>query len=290
MLRKHTGTCVLIRSMAVCMRIRIRTLERSIGVNMDIHNFRDISGYRNRDDKVMKENRLFRGGALDRITPEQADYFENALAVRHILDLRDAKEAEMAKDYLFQKAEYERISALRVERHDKNGFDFEKIIKNSAGQESGMMMSAEMFQSILEYLKEGYRTMAFGNPAYQRLFTLLLQNDGNIYFHCTAGKDRTGVAGFLIMMALGMDEEDAVEEYLLSNQYLKQGMADLAGQLNIPEEYRQMCAPLLGVREEFIRLTIDAIRSKYTDYDAFFASEYGLDQAKRCRLVEIYCE
>lgn len=63
--------------------------------------------------------------------------------------------------------------------------------------------------------------MAFENPAYRRLFELLLRNDGNLYFHCTAGKDRTGVAGFLIMMALGMDEKDAVNEYLLSNQYLK---------------------------------------------------------------------
>lgn len=65
--------------------------------------------------------------------------------------------------------------------------------------------------------------MAFDNPVYQRLFALLLQNDGNLYFHCTAGKDRTGGDGFLIMMALGMDEKDAVKEYLLSNQYLKQG-------------------------------------------------------------------
>ena len=63
--------------------------------------------------------------------------------------------------------------------------------------------------------------MAFESPAYRRLFELLLRNDGNLYFHCTAGKDRTGVAGFLIMMALGMDEKAAVNEYLLSNQYLK---------------------------------------------------------------------
>ncbi len=78
--------------------------------------------------------------------------------------------------------------------------------------------------------------MPFGNPAYQRLFNLLLENDGNIYFHCTAGKDRTGVAGFLIMMALGMSEEDGVKEYMLSNQCLGQENAHLAAQLNIPEK------------------------------------------------------
>ncbi len=249
---------------------------------MEIRNFRDISGYRNRDGKVMKKSRIFRGGALDRITKEQADYFENTLAVRYILDFRDKKEAEMAKDYVFHTALYEQIGALRVQAHDENGFDFEKIIKNK--------MDAGQFQYIFAYLKEGYQTMAFGNPAYQRLFDLLLKDDGNIYFHCTAGKDRTGVAGFLIMMALGMDEEDAVQEYLLSNQYLKQEADALAAQLKIPEEYRQMFAPLLGVEESLIRLTIGSIRTKYSDYDEFFEKEYKLDREKRKRLVEIYCE
>ena len=133
---------------------------------MDIRNFRDISGYKNRDGKVMKKNMIFRGGALDRITQKQADYFENTLAIRHILDFRDKKEAEMAKDYVFPIAKYEQISALRVQKHDDNGFDFEKIIKSKLG--------VCQFRYILEYLKEGYKTMAFHNPAYERLFNLLL--------------------------------------------------------------------------------------------------------------------
>ena len=53
--------------------------------------------------------------------------------------------------------------------------------------------------------------MAFDNPAYHRLFELLLRDEGHIYFHCSAGKDRTGVSAFLIMIALGMSEEDAID-------------------------------------------------------------------------------
>ena len=72
---------------------------------MNIRNFRDIGGYRNRDGKVMKKNMIFRGGSLERITQDQADYFENTLAIRHVLDFRDKKEAEMAKDYAFRIAD-----------------------------------------------------------------------------------------------------------------------------------------------------------------------------------------
>ena len=131
--------------------------------------------------------------------------------------------------------------------------------------------------------------MAFANPAYQRLFDLLLQDDGNLYFHCTAGKDRTGVAGFLIMMALGVEEEDAIQEYLLSNTYLKQGDDEFAMLLNSSEEKKQLFVPLLGVQEEFIRLTIRSIKEAYTSYDEFFLREYKLDQEKRNRLAELYC-
>lgn len=92
------------------------------------------------------------------------------------------------------------------------------------------------------------------------------------------------------MMALGMDEEEAVKEYLLSNQYLKQEMDDFIGQLNIPEAYQQMVRPMLGVSEEFIRLTIDSIKRKYNGYDNFFTYEYQLNGEKRKRLMEIYCE
>lgn len=249
---------------------------------MNIRNFRDISGYKNTEGKVMEKNMIFRGGALDRITQEQANYFENTLAIRHILDFRDDIEVKLAKDYQFNHIDYEQISALRAERHNDNGFDFEKFVKNNR--------DVKQFKHIIEYLKEGYKTMPFDNPAYIRLFELLLKNDGNVYFHCTAGKDRTGVAGFLIMMALGMEEEDAIKEYLLSNKYLRQGGDSLSKQLNIPEEYKKMYEPLLYVQEDLIQLTISSIKEKYNNYDEFFEREYQLDWNKRNRLIEIYCK
>ena len=61
-------------------------------------------------------------------------------------------------------------------------------------------MTKEKYNYLMSYIKAGYKEMAFNNPAYHRLFELLLRNDGYVYFHCTAGKDRTGVAGFLIMI------------------------------------------------------------------------------------------
>jgi protein-tyrosine phosphatase len=60
--------------------------------------------------------------------------------------------------------------------------------------------------------------------------------------------------------------------------------------LNSSEEKKQLFVPLLGVQEEFIRLTIRSIKEAYTSYDEFFLREYKLDQEKRNRLAELYCE
>lgn len=177
---------------------------------------------------------------------------------------------------------YERISALKMQSHDQYGFDFGTMLQGE--------MTKEKYNYLMSYIKAGYKEMVFNNPAYHRLFELLLRNDGYVYFHCTAGKDRTGVAGFLIMIALGMSEEDAIQEYLLSNIYLKESNDELCQQLQIPEKLREECRPLLYVQRELIEIMIQSIRVKYRSYDEFLLQEYNFDNEKRRRLKEIYCE
>ena len=40
---------------------------------------------------------------------------------------------------------------------------------------------------------------------------------GALLFHCTAGKDRTGMAAYLILSALGVEQKIIMEDYLLTN-------------------------------------------------------------------------
>ena len=52
------------------------------------------------------------------------------------------------------------------------------------------------------------------------MFAELLAGDAPLAFHCTAGKDRTGVAAALLLTALGVPRATIVEDYLLSNQHM----------------------------------------------------------------------
>ena len=150
---------------------------------LKIRNFRDVSGYQNQDGQVMKKNKIFRGASLDQITFDDALYMEKELGIHYILDYRDEKESLMSQDIVFPNAIYERIAALQVKEATDEGFDFGSMLQGE--------MTLEKLKFLLSYVSEGYKTMAFDNPAYHKLFELLLRNDGHVYFHCTAGKDRT---------------------------------------------------------------------------------------------------
>lgn len=249
---------------------------------LKISNFRDISGYRNSEGLTMKGKKIFRGASLHLISLDDADYLNKELGIRYILDYRDKKEAESKPDVLVKELVYERISALITGNTKYQGFDFGELLSRGMDQTN--------LEFMLAYLKDGYSHMPFDNPAYHKLFELLLRNDGNVYFHCSAGKDRTGIGAFLVMIALGMSEEDAIKEYLLSNRYLESFVQKFYLEHNIPQEYKKYADLLLFVNRENIMLTIQSIKNKYKSYNEFLEKEYGINEEKRNILKSIYCE
>ena len=62
-----------------------------------------------------------------------------------------------------------------------------------------------------------YRQMLTGNKAFKELFRALEAGETPILFHCTSGKDRTGVAAMLILLALGASDETICADYARTN-------------------------------------------------------------------------
>lgn len=259
-------------------------------MQLPVMNFRDVSGYRNRYGEVMKPGMVFRGAALDKLTEADVAYMEDTLHIRYILDYRDETEAAAKPDVSFAKAEYIRIGAMKsgrawdenAQRDRKRGLDFATLLQEARNQ--------EMLVEMGVHLTDCYRHMPFGNPAYQVLFDRLLRNDGHVYFHCSAGKDRTGLSAMLIMMALGMTEEDIIGEYMLSNDYLKEINEQIYESRSIPAQVRPLIAPLMEVVESNICASLNAIKEKYASFEEFLECEYQIDEAARKKLREIYCQ
>ncbi len=63
---------------------------------------------------------------------------------------------------------------------------------------------------------EIYRTIA-GDPQMSDIFRLIAESDGVLY-HCTAGKDRTGVVSAILHLLGGWSEEQVIADYMITKK------------------------------------------------------------------------
>lgn len=126
------------------------------------------------------------------------------------------------------------------------------------------------------------------NPAYHELFRLLEEHRVPLLFHCTCGKDRTGIAAMLVLLALGVSREDAIADYMLTNVYRK-AIIDKFMQDKPADQY-DLLLPVEGVSESMGAGSIDVLLEKYPSYEAYFEAEYGLTTARLAALRDFYLE
>merc|ERR1712232_1348527 len=104
--------------------------------------------------------------------------------------------------------------------------------------------------------------------------------DGHpVLVHCTAGKDRTGWAIALLLLALGVDKECIVQDYLLSNALWYRAARKYILLIRIASGFRirpEACAPLFLVRREYLEVAINAVCMSHGSVDNYLTSSSGL--------------
>ncbi len=98
-----------------------------------------------------------------------------------------------------------------------------------------------------------------------------------LFFHCTAGKDRTGFASLLLLSALGVDQDAILANYLESNHWNQRFNDDVlsrAGQLGVAPE---VMMPLLEVRPEYLEASMETIARAHGSVDRFLTEGLGID-------------
>lgn len=250
-------------------------------------NFRELGGYAAADGRRVKHGLLYRGGNLDALQSPADREVLRSWNLRAVLDLRSEGESEKHPDPALPGTEYHRVCAMRM--RDGSEMDFsaggiERLAAEKAAfeQEAGHPVHDFYWFSAL------YREMPFGNPAYHALFDLLEEGQAPLLFHCSCGKDRTGIAAMLILLALGVSRETALADYMLTNHYRRvQIEASLRGKT---EEERALLLSVEGVSEPMGAGAIDAIVERFGNYDTYFQEEYGLTANRLQALRNHYLE
>jgi protein-tyrosine phosphatase len=233
-------------------------------------NFRDIGGYKTSDGKEVVKNRIFRAADISRLT----DRDMQKMAERYIytvIDFRGTKESAAAPDRLLPGTDYTLCPA---------GSDSLPTTKDLAEmlKDKDFLLSMYGISSV-QYYGDRYK------PLFQKLLDLPETNAGLLY-HCTAGRDRTGMATALVLYTLKVPMETIEADYVASNIYLAslnrkmyQPMVKASG-LSESEIIERM-----KLRPELLRSFFGAIRKTYGSVENFLQKELGIGPKEQALLI-----
>lgn len=253
-------------------------------------NFRGLGGYTGDGGRVIVSGCFYRGGEMESVREDPKDWASlESLGIRTVLDLRSRGEAEAFPDPVPHGADYIRLCAMHFP--DGSDLDFSpQGMQSTRKRMEEYMASLPLTEQAGQGLAMFYRLMPFGNPAFQELFRILEEGRVPLLFHCTAGKDRTGVAAMLIMLVLGCSREDAVFDYMLTNECRKEIIEEaVRNRKDIePGVSEKMIREMYGVSRTNADATLDIILEKYGSFDTYFEKEFGLDSDRRKKLMDRY--
>jgi protein-tyrosine phosphatase len=232
-------------------------------------NFRDLGGYHGHEGRQVRWRRLFRSDHLAALT-EQDKAVLSGVGLSRVFDFRGVTERLGA------------VCALPGATVHSLPIEPTVVAWLDAKQEAGQQPTA---QETARLMRETYRAFASDNrPRYRELFQHLLASDAPLVFHCTAGKDRTGFAAMLVLLALGVPRGVAQEDYLLTNTHLRM-RPDPASRLPL-----EVLAVLHRVQDDFLDAAMDVVDQDFGGPGGYLQRGLGLEDADLARLRELYLE
>lgn len=228
------------------------------------YNFRDAGGYKTTDNREVVSRRIYRSAEISRLTDQDLQEFSDR-KIQTVIDFRGTVEAAAAPDRLPEGVRYT-LCPAGSENVSHNPADYLK------GMDEGAFLMS-FYEGSIPYLSDRYK------PLFKEL--LELPDDNALLFHCTGGRDRTGMANALILYILNVPMETIIEDYVASNHYLKpmnKEMYKKAAEYGVdPEEIEKK----FELRPEYMQGFFNSITQKYGTVENFFAQELGVGETER---------
>lgn len=244
-------------------------------------NFRDIGGYRNRQGRTVKWRKIMRCGHLARLSDSDLDRLE-AIGVSKIHDFR-RKEEQAQSPSREVRAEF--IDDYQISIGDISRF-WEFLFGGELTADSSHQLVVNSYRSCIDVVI----------PAFSRFMRHIVDNSDNAsVFHCSAGKDRTGMAAALILSALDVPRQTIVDDYMLTlDHYDSDALIEIVeGHLRdakVESWDRDWLIPYCSVHQDNIVAFLDAIDERYGDVHTYLTSALGLSAADLDKMHSCYLD
>ena len=249
-------------------------------------NIRDLGGLVGFNNRRIKDHKLFRGGALIKVKEEDIPIIES-FGLTDVVDFRSQIEFEYRPDYRIKGVTYHNLPTLKADPSKEK-----EVAIHDDGNLLWFIQPGDTGFNHLRRTYDEFVTTEEAVNAYRKFFKLLTSSDDKtFYFHCSQGKDRAGFAAFLIEIALGVSENDAMEDYLLSNIAMEKRADSLLRSVKdksfYTDEYRQSLFDVFSAKKEYLESVINKMNELYGGTMLFIQDALKVDIDK---LREIYLE
>ena len=237
------------------------------------HNVRDLGGYATMDGGQTRWRTLFRAADIHALSPSAQATLTDA-GVKHVIDLRGSQELVEAPSVFRDRPDVDYRPCNMTGDNLINRWGSIPVPEDSSVRLSTMYSTVidergDMVKTILESVSQHGALPAV--------------------FHCTAGKDRTGVLSAILLGIAGVPRESIVEDYALSARFLYGTSVvppDGSGENASPpfEEYQlKWCPP------DAMGLTLDHLDTKYGGIHNY-VRDIGVDNATVSKIREALVE
>ena len=221
------------------------------------HNTRELGGYKTTDGKSVKWGMLYRSDKLSDISDTDQAYLQD-LGIKKIIDFRSKEEKEEDPDIIPKGIDYIEMP-ISVDGAMRS--KIEAVLKGETNKDVKSFLIDANKEFVSNY-----------NDVYENFLRNLIDDDGPALFHCTAGKDRAGFAAAITLIALGVSKEDVIDDYMKTNQFTKERIEEIIGQIELMTLYQtdaEILRPLLGVEREYIETAFQTAEEKYGSLENF---------------------
>ncbi|MBQ3490863.1 MAG: tyrosine-protein phosphatase [Clostridia bacterium] len=251
-----------------------------------VKNFRDLGGIPAADGKKIRKGMLYRSGHLCSISMEKAEYLRDRKGIGTVVDLRSPSELAEKQDIVANGVRYCHLPPLNDEQNPSiNKNNRVAVLQKIMAKEGGAKKHLSDIYRLMVTQKESLE--AFG----EWLRLLADPDNKGVLWHCTQGKDRTGIAAAIILMALGVERGEIMRDYMrtnrscaLINSLIYLGVAIVTFSIHTANSLNH----LLSSRKFFLEAAFEEIDRVYGGTDGFLCNGLGLTNEDIKHLRTVY--
>ncbi|MGW3144994.1 MULTISPECIES: tyrosine-protein phosphatase [Streptomyces] len=247
-----------------------------------VRNFRDVGGLPTVDGRRVRYGVLFRSGHLAHATDKDAEFLAS-LGLHTIFDFRNAADQKLEGPDVALSG----VRNVNLPLSDPaDGAEFWKMVRDgNLDQLRGILADGKAANRMIT----SYRKIVRERTAeHSRVLHALAEDSVPALMHCAAGKDRAGLSIAVTLLALGVEREAILTDYLESNakhrryKVRRSGSAESA----YTPEVMELLSPLFEARAEYLAAAFETVEETWGTVDVYLEQGLGLGPEHRERLRE----